>query len=472
MADSETNTQGNNNRAGAVQAVNNQSGNAQTSQPTQGPPARNAKGKRARLFRSLAALGIALVAIGIPLYIHWQLFESTDDAFIDGHIIYISPKVAGQVVRVAVNDNQEVNEGDLLFEIDPRDYQARLDQARGSLNSALSRKQGADITVSLTSTTAKADRDAAVSGLEIARAAVASARTQVDAARSKLAQAQAQLGTAQANSEQTKADVASAEADAALAELELKRFRNLTKTGVATQQDLDKAEAGAKVARAKLDSAKKKAVASDAQVAEAAAGVQTAQQGVKQAEAQLNQAQSGVSEAQARLAQADVVAPRIAYSSSQSDGAAADIQQLKSALTLAELQLSYTKVVAPQPGRVTNKAVETGGFVQLGQPLLAIVPSDMWVTANFKETQLTRMRPGQPATIKIDAYPGLVLKAHVDSIQRGSGARFSLLPPENATGNYVKVVQRVPVKIVFDERPDKDHAIGPGMSVVPHVRVR
>jgi membrane fusion protein (multidrug efflux system) len=428
--------------------------------------------KKRRLGVALAVLALGAVVVGVPLHLHFRLYESTDDAFIEGHVAFISPKVAGHVVRVAVDDNQQVGEGDLLFEIDSRDYEARLQQARGALESAQARHQAAQINVALTSTTATAEFDAATAGLDIAKAAVSSARTQVDAARSRLEQARAQLGTAQATSEQTKADVASAQADATLAEIELKRVRDLTKTGVAARQDLDKAVATSQTAAAKLDSAKKKTVAGEAQVAEARAGVQTAEQGVKQAEAQLKQAQSGVTEAQAHLAQANVAAERVAYSVSQRDGAAADIQQLKGEVVLAELQLSYTKVVAPQAGRVTRKSVEAGAFVQPGQPLLAIVPYATWVVANFKETQLTHMRSGQKATIRIDAYPGLKLTGHVDSIQRGAGARFSLLPPENATGNYVKVVQRVPVKIVLDQPPDKDHAVGPGMSAVPRVRVR
>jgi len=451
---------------------NTQASNIQASQSNQAIAATRNSRRRHRLWIASALLVVGSVAIGIPLYLHWRVYVSTDDAFIEGHVVFVSPKVAGQVIRVLVSDNQEVKEGDLLVEIDSRDYQARLDQARGALEAAQARKQAAEINVSLTSTTAKAELDVAISGLEIAKAALASARTQVDAARSRLQQARAQLGSAQATSEQWQADVASAQAEAALADIELKRYRDLSKTGVATTQDLDRAKASAQTASAKLEAARKKAAAGEAQVAEAKAGVQTAEEGVKQAEAQLKQVQSGVSEAEARVAQVNVTAERVAYSTSQRDSAAADIQQLKGDVALAELQLSYTRIQAPQFGRVTKKSVEPGAFVQVGQPLLSIVPSNVWVIANFKETQLTHVRPGQKATIKIDAYPGLELKGHVDSIQRGSGARFSLLPPENATGNFVKVVQRVPVKIVFDEQPDEAHAIGPGMSVVPLVTVR
>jgi len=172
------------------------------------------------------------------------------------------------------------------------------------------------------------------------------------------------------------------------------------------------------------------------------------------------------------LAQANTGRQQVAVSQAQADTAGASIEQLQAVLDQAELELSYTKIYAPDSGRVANKSVEQGALVQAGQPLLSIVPGDVWVTANFKESQIGRMQPGQPVEISVDAYPGKSFKGHVDSIQPGTGARFSLLPPENATGNYVKVVQRVPVKIVFDEPPDPKHMLAPGMSVEPEVYIR
>jgi membrane fusion protein (multidrug efflux system) len=172
------------------------------------------------------------------------------------------------------------------------------------------------------------------------------------------------------------------------------------------------------------------------------------------------------------LAQANTGRQQVAVSEAQAQSAGASIEQLQAAVAQAELELSYTKIYAPDTGRVTHKSVEPGALVQSGQPLMAIVPGDVWVTANFKENQIGRMQPGQPVVIRVDAYPGTQFKGRVDSIQAGTGARFSLLPAENATGNFVKVVQRVPVKIVFDEPPDPQHMLSPGMSVVPEVRVR
>ena len=267
---------------------------------------------------------LALVAASVWYYLHARAYESTDDAFIAGRIEQISPKVAGHALRILVDDNQQVAAGALLVQIDPRDYEARLAQARANL--------------------------------------------------------------------------AAGEAQAAQARLDAARAQMLIRSGGISRQQLDAALATFRTATAQ-------------------------------------------------------------------------IAQLQASVHQAELDLASTQVTAPTPGRVTQKNVEVGDYIQVGQTMLAIVPRDFWVVANFKETQLTRMHPGEPATITVDAYPGRVWKGHVDSIQSGAGAAFSLLPPENATGNYVKVVQRVPVKIVFDDPPDPARPLGPGMSVVPTVKV-
>jgi membrane fusion protein, multidrug efflux system len=434
--------------------------------------AKPGNGGRKRRIRILLAVLIVGVLAGVGYWLYVRNYESTDDAFIDGHVIFVSPKVAGQVVQLSVQDNQEVSVGQLLVEIDPRDYEVRLAQAKAMLEAAQARKRSADINVDLTGVTSKADVDAAAAGVEIAQAALAAAGTQLAGSKSRLEQAKAAVGTAQATVEQNKADVVANEAEATRTSDDLKRYRQLMQSGSATQQQMDFAAAAAQSAQAKLESARKKVAVGEAQVAEAQAAGVTAAEGVKQAEAQRTQAASGVTEAQARMPQVNVAAQRVDLSVSQRDSAAADIQQLEAAVRQAELQHSYTKVTAPQAGRVTKRTVEQGAFVQVGQPLMAIVPDQIWVVANFKETQLTYMQPGQPVTVRVDAYPGHAFKAHVDSIQEGTGARFSLLPPENATGNYVKIVQRVPVKIVFDEQPDPKYPLAPGMSVVPTVKVR
>jgi membrane fusion protein (multidrug efflux system) len=356
--------------------------------------------------------------------------ESTDDAFIDVHFVPISPKVANYVAKVHVDDNQHVQKGDLLVELDPRDFEARLAQARANLAAAIAQHRAAQINVEVIQTTSGA-------GLQQADFGVRAAQRQIEQARSQLEQAQAK--------------VAAAEAEAARARLDVGRYEELVPYGAVTQQERDQAQATNATAQANLDAARK------------------AQQAAADA-LRLTEAQHG--EAVGRLNNAKAAPHQVAYSRAQADAAAAQIAQLEAAVRQAELDLSYTKITAPDSGKITRKSIEPGAYVQVGQTVFSIVPDRVWVIANFKETQLRYMRPGQPATIYVDAYPDRPFKGHVDSIQSGSGAAFSLLPPENATGNYVKVVQRVPVKILIDEPPDPTHVLGPGMSVVPEVKVR
>jgi membrane fusion protein (multidrug efflux system) len=343
------------------------------------PPEETAKKRRSQVLAAIAVLIVGM-ASGVYYFCFVAPYQSTDDAFIEGYVIPIAPKVSGYVEQLLITDNQEVKKGDLLLTIDPRDYQTSLAQARADLA----------------------------------------------AARSELLESQAQVKVSQAKVKQSQAAVVAAEAQSSRAADDLKRYQSVDKTAV-SRSAFDMAQAQARSASADLEAARSQALAAEANVTLAQAGVETATAAVLQAQARLRQ---------------------------------------------AELNLSYTKVTAPEDGRVTRRAVEQGAYIQPGQSLMAIVPHHYWVTANFKELQLTRMRPGQPVEIKVDAYPGHKLKGHVESIQSGSGARFSLFPPENATGNYIKVVQRVPVKIVFDEEPDTHLAIGPGMSVVPTVRVK
>ena len=344
--------------------------------------------------------------------------------------------------------------------------------AQAALEAARSRRKTADVNVELTQTTATADLDVANAGLKIADSAVVSARTGVDAAISKQTQAQATVASSQAALEQAQADALASGAEATRTAADVKRYEQLFKAGSASSQQYDNAVAAATSAAAKLQSATKKISAARAMIDEAKAGVGVAVEGVNQAKAALAQAEAGVIEAQGRVAQANIVKPRTESSVSQRDAAEADIHQLEENVRQAELQLSYTKIVAPEDGRITKKAVEEGSYLQPGQIVTALVPSEVWVIANFKETQLEYMKPGQEVSVKVDAYGDQAFSAKVDSIQRGSGARFSLLPPENATGNYVKVVQRVPVKIVFDGNLPEGQVFGPGMSVVPTVKVR
>jgi membrane fusion protein (multidrug efflux system) len=306
-------------------------------------------------------------------------YESTDDAFIEADVIPIAPQVPGPVVNLAVRDNQAVHQGDLLVEIDPRNYEARLAQAQ------------ADLT----------------------------------AAHTRLDQAKAQVIADEAKVEEEQANLVANQSEAERASSDLRRYQSLQTPAVARTQ-LDLASTQARSSGAAVDVAQSRTKAAQAQVTLSKAAVETA---------------------------------------------TAQVQSYEAAVRQAQLNFSYTKVTAPCDGFVTHRTVQFGAYIQTGQSLLAIVPTNIYAIANFKETQITQMRPGQPVTIEVDAYPHRKFHGHVDSIQRGAGARFSLLPPENATGNYVKVVQRVPVKIYFDDPPDTTLPLGPGMSIVPSVNI-
>ncbi|HSF32292.1 MAG TPA: HlyD family secretion protein [Candidatus Tectomicrobia bacterium] len=428
--------------------------------------------KRPLVLAVAAGLLVVGVLFGVPYYNYAVSHEWTDDAFIEGRIIQISSKVAGHVARVYVNDNQEVKQGDLLVEIDAREYAARLVQAQATLQAARARQQAAQAAAALTHITADAGVQQASSGVDLTEAAVETARAQVATAHSRFEQARAQVETAQAHAAEARAQILAAEAEAIRAEADVKRLQELARRDQISRQELDQAIATARTANAQFEAARKKASAGEAQVAEARAAQRTAAESLRQAESQVSEAQARIGEARGRLAAAGAAPHQVAVSRAQVELANAEVEQARAAIAQAQLDLSSTRISAPESGRVTRGSIEAGAYAHVGQGLMAIVPADVWVVANFMETQLTDMRPGQPVEITVDAYPAKRLRGHVDSIQAGTGARFSLLPPENATGNFVKVVQRVPVKIVFDASPSLDHLLSPGMSVVPVVKVK
>ncbi len=423
-------------------------------------PQQPEKNGRKKLFARviLAAALIVGVGIGIHYLLHALAYESTDDAFVEGHIVQVSPRVMGHVLKVYVDDNQQVKKGDLLVELDPADYQARLSEAKAAA-------QAAQITVGLTDVTATAGVQQAQAAIDAAKANVQIQDTRIESARVSLQQAGAQVEAAAAALEQTRAQADVAAAQTEQAKLDVNRYEQIARTGGVTQQDLDKARTVLRVAESRLGAAQKGIIASQAQVTAAKAAQAVA------AEA-LHREQTAAAASQASLIQAEGKYNEINVVNQRVDQSKANYARLQAAAQLAQLQLDYTKIYATQSGRVTKKSVEPGEFVQVGQPLMAVVPEHVWVVANYKETQLTHMKVGQPTDIYVDAYPGHTFKGHVDSIQSGTGAKFSLLPPENATGNYVKVVQRVPVKIVLDEQPSQQFHLGPGMSVIAEVRVK
>jgi membrane fusion protein, multidrug efflux system len=394
----------------------------------------------------LGAGALLVVIAGVIIWL-WVTSgrESTDDAQVEAHVTQIAPRVGGTILHVNVKDNQQVAADTVLVELDPRDYQVARDKAKAELADAEATATAAQSNVPITSTTTRGNVSTAQGSLEQARAGTVSAQKEIDAAQARLATAQAKQREADANATKAARDV--------------ERLRGLLAKDEVSQQQYDSTAAAAAAQRAAADSAK-------SQVTEAEAGIRVAESKLVQAKAGEQQAQAGVRTAQTGPEQVDAMRAR-------ASSAQARVQQAKAALEQAELNLQYTTLRAPTAGIVSKKMAEAGQIVQAGQPLMALVAlQDVWVTANFKETQLTDMRPGQRATIDVDAYGGKEFKGHVDSIAAATGARFSLLPPENATGNYVKVVQRVPVKIVLDPGQDPDHLLRPGLSVTPTVYLK
>ena len=386
------------------------------------------KNPRVRLGLILAAA--AIVVGGILLWIYFRSYESTDDAQIDGHLNPVSARVSGHVLKLNVADNQYVQAGVVLVEIDPTDYQVAVERAKADYADTVAAAEAARVNVPITSVSTTGQVSAAQADVISTRAGITAASEQYRAAKAQLLQAQANDAKAQSD---------------------LRRYKQLVDKQEISQQQYDQAVAAAQ---------------------STAAAVQAASANVNAAEQQVIQARGKLDQAQANLRTAGTGPKQVAAIRSRAAAAEAEVQRREADLDQAQLNLTYTHVVAPVAGVVSNRTVEVGENVQAGQQLLKIVPlEDVWVTANFKENQLRHMHPGQPVTISVDAN-GKDYKGHVDSIAGASGARFSLLPPENATGNYVKVVQRIPVKIVFDPAQLSEHELRPGMSVEPKVWIR
>ncbi|WP_225913994.1 HlyD family secretion protein [Leptolyngbya ohadii] len=388
-----------------------------------------------------AALGIGAIVSGTVGYRWWQFsstHESTDNAAIAGHVYQVGSRIPGSVIQVPVEDNQEVQPGQLLVQLDPHDYQVKVQQAQAALNAAQRQAQAAQASISLAGQTtqgqtveAQGNVSQAIAGISTAQATVAEAQAGVPAAQAELAQAQANLQKAQAD---------------------FNRYQSLYESGAVSQQQLDSARATYQTAVAQRNAAQQG-------VAQAQAKLAQAQQGVTQAQAQLAASRGSLQRAQAGYVQTDV-------NRSQYEAANAAIAQAQATLADAQLQLSYTNITAPAEGRVGRKTVEVGQQVQSGQPMMAIVGDEMWITANFKETQVNKMHQGQAVEIKLDAFPGRTFTGHINSLSPASGSEFALLPPDNATGNFTKVVQRIPVKITFDADSIRGYEgqLSPGMS--------
>jgi membrane fusion protein (multidrug efflux system) len=394
--------------------------------------------------RLLLAGGLVVLAAVLWAWWHYAGRESTDDAQVDGHIVPIAARVGGTVQAVKVEDNQVVEAGTVLVEVDPRDYRVALQRAEADYADLQAALAAAEAGIPITSTLTASQVSSAGANVERATTGTQAAAWDVEASRARLAVAQARLREATANATRTSRD--------------LERLKPLLAKDEVSQQQYDAAVAGADAARASVESAQ--------------AAIAEATQAVSVAESRRAQAANALTQAQADLRTAQTAPEQVMVTKARAQSAAARVQQAKALLEQATLNLAYTTIKAPSAGRVSKKSVEPGQVIQPGQPLLAIVPvEDVWVTANFKETQLKNMRPGQRASVSVDAY-GRRYEGRVESIAAATGARFSLLPPENASGNYVKVVQRIPVKIVLDRGQDPEHLLRPGMSVVPTVYTR
>jgi membrane fusion protein (multidrug efflux system) len=394
--------------------------------------------KSPKVQRLLIVAAIVVVAVAVGLFLHYRNRESTDDAQVDGHITPIAAKISGRVAEVLVHDNEPVKAGQVLAKIDPRDYQAALDNAKAALALAQSEAQSANVDVPRT-------RENVASGTSSANAGLLGAEAALAQAQAAYAQAQnSDLAFAKANVEKSRAN-------AQLAQADLERYRPLMDKGEISRQQFDAAKANADATASALKAEEEK--------------IQQAQSNIQIAKAQLNAAQARVEQARAGVSSARADIQQVSMRSADAQGKLAKVDQARAMVDAAQLNLSYTEIVAPRDGVATHKQVEVGQIVQAGQGLLVVVPlQDVWVTANFKETQLKKMRAGQKAEVHVDTY-GKTFSGHVDSIAGATGAVLSLLPPENATGNYVKVVQRIPVKIIVDPISSDKAILRPGMNV-------
>lgn len=399
--------------------------------PPREPPRRERPPSRARRHRSLIFLlaGLVLLIAAFFLWRYLTSYESTDDAQVDVHLYPVSARISGYVIAVNVGDNQYVQQGTLLVEIDPRDYQVAVDQAKGNLDNAIATARSLNITVPITSVNTSSQLSFTESDVQNATAGIAAAEKQLAAAQAQVEEAEANDVNAQDN---------------------LKRYKMLVDKREVSEQIYDQALATAK--------------ASTATVAAARANEAAAEQAVQQARSRL-----AGSEANHRYA--ETAPQQVRSTRDRAQAAIADVEQKRALLEQAKLNLQYTKIYAPVTGEV-NKTVVVGLNVVPGQQMLTVVPlEEVYITANFKETQLKHMRVGQPVKIHVDSN-GRDYKGRVNSIGGATGPLFSLLPPENATGNYVKIVQRIPVKITLDPGENKDLYLRPGMNVTPHVYLR
>jgi len=414
-----------------------------------------------KLLLSLGCLvGLATLSYGGYAWYIAITYVSTDDAYVEGTISPVSAKVAGHIVELLVQDNQVVRRGDLLMRVDPRDFQAKRAQASAAVATAEANLRAARSEVPLTREGTHAQIEQARAALQVSMVGVKSAESAVDESR-------ARLEARRSATDAMRAEIAGAQSTYRQAGRELERVKSLLKNDLVARRDYDQAEAAYETAGATVEALQRRMAQSEREIQQAQAELSNRVHAV-------DQARQRVAEARASLSLAESQIHQVSIKDAEASRAEARLREMQADLAFADLQLEHTEVRAALDGTVSKRNVELGQVVQMGQPLLAIVPlQDVWVVANFKETQLARLRPGMKATVEVDGYPDKSYTGTIESMSAGTGARFSLLPPENATGNWVKVVQRVPVRIHLNEKgANNPHTLRAGMSVVVTVRVR
>ena len=422
---------------------------------------------RRPLLIAVAVVLIAGAVWGVPAWLHYRSHVSTDDAYVEGTVSTVSAKVPGHIVELLVEDNQQVKRGALLLRIDDRDYKARLEQAKAAIGIAESRLRAAAARVGFTRDSASAQVAGAQAASMSAAASVSAATSAQDSSREVVASRQASLGAARAELERWKAAWDRSHQD-------LERLAMLVKQDLVAKRDYDQAVTDERGAESSVRSAEQRVIQAQRDLASSEADHKMHDSGYEPSGIGMGMAKARAADARAKKIQAEAMTLDVRVREAERDLAEAQLREAQADLAVAELNVEHTQVRAPVDGMVAKRTVEVGQIVQMGQPLLAVVPlHEVWVVANFKETQLAGVRAGMPASIIIDGVPGKTYQGTVDSLAAGTGARFSLLPPENATGNWVKVVQRLPVKIRLDAKETGTPPIlRAGMSAYVSIKIR
>lgn len=416
---------------------------------------------------------VAGAAYGLHLYHVSQTRETTDNAQIDANITSVSARVSGQAQEVLVDDNDQVEKGQLLFRLDQSDYQARVEQLKSALEVARRKVKQAELSVQMSRRDSEALLQQSGSAVEVSRQGVSTAQQAVEVARAEARKSSTGIQQAEAGVAQATAELAKARAESRRLHDDVDRYALLFSKGEVSQQRFEAIKTSAAQADSQVEAARQAVRAHESLVRSARSAREVALQSVDKAQAYSAEMEARVGEAHGRYQQAEATQVKVAVAEADVKVAEAEVKRVQAELKEAELKLSYTKVYAPSSGRVTHKNLEPGQQVEVGRPVLALVDdSDVWVVANFKETQMERIKVGQRASLAVDTYSGADLDGTVESIQAGTGAVFSLLPPENASGNFVKVVQRIPVKITLSKEEQQKYRLRPGMSVEATVWVQ